>query len=60
MLFRSEENNYQEETRINIKPSLWSRIKNSRFVRSLGYIFKIKITLQMPEALPEGNSTSKQ
>lgn len=55
-----EENNYQEETRINIKPSLWSRIKNSRFVRSLGYIFKIKITLQMPEALPEGNSTSKQ
>lgn len=48
-----EQNNFINETRIEVKPSLWSRIKNSRIARTISYIFKIRIVLDMP-ALPEG------
>ena len=44
---------YIEETRFEVKPSLWQRIKNSKLVRTLSYITKIRIRLDVP-ALPEG------
>ena len=42
-----------EETRFEEKPSLWQRIKNSKFVRTVKYIMQIKVVLDYP-ALPEG------
>jgi len=45
---------YLEETRFEVKPSLWQRIKNSKLVRTISYIMKIRVVLDYP-ALPEGN-----
>lgn len=45
---------YIEETTFEAKPSLWQRIKNSKVVRAIKYITKIRIVVQYPEALPEG------
>ena len=45
---------YIEETTFETKPSLWQRIKNSKVVRAIRYIIKIRIVVQYPEALPEG------
>lgn len=42
-----------EETRFEVKPSLWQRIKNSKFVRTIRYIMQIRVVLDYP-ALPEG------
>ena len=44
-----------EETKVvkPKKPSLWQRIKNSKLVRSIKYVMKIKVVLDYP-ALPEG------
>ena len=47
------ENNFFEETRFEAKPSLWQRIKNSKFVQTIKYILSIKVVLEYP-ALPEG------
>ena len=44
---------YMDETRFEVKPSLWQRIKNSKLVRTISYITKIRIRVDMP-ALPEG------
>jgi len=44
---------YLEQTRFDVKPSLWQRIKNSRLVRTISYIMKIRVVLEFP-ALPEG------
>ena len=46
---------YIEETTFETKPSLWERIKNSKVVRAIKYVMKIKVVLQVP-ALPEGKS----
>ena len=43
-----------DETRIEVKPKLWDRIKNSKIVKAFSYVFKIKIKLDLPNALPEG------
>ena len=49
------EEQYQEETTFQAKPSLWQRFKNSKFVRAATYIFRIKIRIELPSnALPEG------
>ncbi len=48
-----EEDSYIEETRFEVKPSLWERIKNSKLVRTISYIMKIRVVLDVP-ALPEG------
>ena len=50
----SAEDTYFEETRFEVKPTLWQRFKNSKFVRTLRYIMQIKVVLEYP-ALPEGN-----
>ncbi len=50
-----EEDEYIEETRFEKKPSLWQRIKNSKIVRTINYILKIRVVLDYP-ALPEPDS----
>lgn len=47
------EDTFLEETRFEAKPSLWQRIKNSKFVRTIRYIMQIRVVLDYP-ALPEG------
>ena len=48
-----ENKQYIEETRFEVKPSLWERIKNNKIVRTIRYVFKIRVVLDIP-ALPEG------
>ena len=48
-----EVDTYFEETRFEVKPSLWQRVKNSKFVRTIRFIMQIKVVLDYP-ALPEG------
>ncbi len=55
---QSEEDEYVEQTRFEVKPSLWQRIKNSKLVRTIQYICKIRVVLSLPEALPEGNKNN--
>ncbi|MDO5556315.1 MAG: hypothetical protein Q4G09_06910 [Clostridia bacterium] len=47
------EDKYIEQTTFEIKPSLWQRIKNSKLIRAISYITRIKVRLDVP-ALPEG------
>ena len=53
-----EENNKAEEYEKSItfekKPSLWQRFKNSKLARAVSYVFKIRIRIELPNALPEG------
>ena len=47
------EQQYIQETTFERKPSLWQRIKNSKIVRAIRYVMKIRVVLDYP-ALPEG------
>ena len=55
----SEENsfdqaaNFFEQTRFETQPNWWQRFLNSKFMRTMKYIMKIKVVLDYP-ALPEG------
>ncbi len=51
---KEEEQQYAQETTFEAKPSLWQRIKNSKFVRAIKAITKIRIVLDYSDALPEG------
>ena len=54
-----EENvQYLEETRVEVKPSLWQRVKNSKFVRALRTLTRIRIVIDQP-ALPEARDNQK-
>ena len=55
---KAQEEEYIEQTRFEIKPTLWERIKNSKLVRAISYICKIRIVLDVP-ALPEGRDNQK-
>jgi len=44
---------YLEETRVNVKTSLWQRVKQSKVARALTYVFKARFT-NSENALPEG------
>ena len=44
---------YLEDTRFEVKQSLWTKIKESKVGRALRYVFKIRVVLDVP-ALPEG------
>lgn len=47
--------NYEAETTFNAKTSFWQRFKNSKVVRAVTYVFRIKIRIELPSnALPEG------
>ena len=48
-----QEEQYVSET-FEAKPSLWQRFKNSKFVRTIKYIMKIKVVLDIP-ALPSAD-----
>lgn len=50
---QEEDKKYYESTRIEVKPSLWERIKNSKLARAIRYIARVKIVLDTP-ALPSG------
>ena len=45
---------YTAETTFEAKPSLWQRIKNSKLVRAVSYVMKIRVKIELPNALPEG------
>lgn len=49
-----EKQSYIEETTFEAKPSLWQRFKKSKFVQAATYIFRIKVRIELPNALPEG------
>lgn len=53
-----EDVQYIEETRIEVKPSLWQRVKNSKFVRALRTLTRIRIVIDQP-ALPEAREEQK-
>ena len=40
-----QDTQYYESTRVEVKPSLWQRFKQSKFVRTIKYIMKIKVFL---------------
>lgn len=50
---------YMDETRIEIQPSFWDRVKNLKLVKAFSYIFKIRIKLDLPNALPEGRGENQ-
>ena len=45
---------YQESVVFEKKPSLWQRIKNSKLGRAISYVCRIRIRIELPDALPEG------
>ncbi len=49
-----QEQQYMQETTFEAKPSLWQRFKNSKFVRAMKAITRIRIVIDAPNALPEG------
>ena len=49
----TQEDSFINDTRMEVKPSVWQRIKNSKFGRAVSYILRIKVVLDVP-ALPEG------
>ena len=55
-----EEQQYAEETTFEAKPSLWQRFKNSKFVRAIKAITRIRIVLDYSDALPEGRGENNQ
>jgi len=54
-----ENKEYFEETRFDVKPTLWQKIKQSKFGRAIQYIFKVRVVLEAP-ALPEGREEQKK
>lgn len=46
---------YYSETRQEVRESLWTKIKNSKFARAIKYAFRIRISLSLPEGLPSGD-----
>ena len=49
-----EDKQYYESTRVKVKPSLWQRIKQSKIVRAIKYIARIRVVLDVT-ALPSGD-----
>ena len=49
-----QDTQYYESTRVEVKPSVWQRFKQSKFVRTIKYIMKIKVVLDIP-ALPSAD-----
>ncbi len=48
-----EQISYIADTQVEVKPSLWERVKASKLIRAFGYVFKIK-SIMDTQALPEG------
>ena len=56
----AQQQEYVQETTFEAKPSLWQRIKNSKFVRAIKAITRIRIVLDYSDALPEGRGENNQ
>ena len=54
-----EQQQYIQETTFETKPSLWQRFKNSKLVRTIKMITRIRIVIDAPDALPEGRGENK-
>jgi len=51
----AEQQQYEQETTFEAKPTLWQKFKNSKIVRAATYLFRIKVRIELPSnALPEG------
>ena len=48
-----EEKEYITQTRFEVKPSLWQRIKSNKLVRAIQYICKIRVVISLPEGRGE-------
>ena len=55
-----QEQQYVQETTFEAKPSLWQRFKNSKFVRAVKAITRIRIVFDYSDALPEGRGENNQ
>ena len=51
---QQQQQQYMQDTTFEAKPSLWQRVKNSKFVRAIKAITRIRIILDYSDALPEG------
>ncbi len=54
----AQDKQYYESTRVDVRPSLWQRIKQSKFVRTIRCIMKIKVVLDVP-ALPSADEEKR-
>ena len=57
---QEEQQQYTQETTFEAKPSLWQRFKNSKFVRAIKAVTRIRIVLDYSDALPEGREENNQ
>ncbi len=58
-IVEEQQQEYVQEMTFESKPSLWERIKNSKFVKTIRYIAKIRVVLDY-SALPEGRGENNQ
>ena len=56
---QQQQQQYVEDTTFEAKPSLWQRVKNSKFVRAIKAITRIRIVLDYSDALPEGRGENR-
>ncbi len=54
-----EQQQYVEDTTFEAKPSLWQRVKNSKIVRAIRAITRIRIVVDYSDALPEGRGENQ-
>ncbi len=57
---QEQQQQYIQETTFEAKPSLWERIKNSKIVRAIKAITRIRIVFDYSDALPEGRGENNQ
>ena len=50
---------YLEDVTFEAKPSLWERVKNTKLVRAISYVMKIRVRVELPNALPEGRGENQ-
>ena len=50
---------YLEDITFEAKPSLWERVKNTKLVRAISYVMKIRVRVELPNALPEGRGENQ-
>ena len=54
-----QQQQYVEDTTFEAKPSLWQRVKNSKIVRAIRAITRIRIVVDYSDALPEGRGENQ-
>ncbi len=54
-----QQQQYVQDTTFEAKPSLWQRVKNSKLVRAIRAITRIRIVVDYSDALPEGRGENQ-